>query len=138
MEKRTLFRKDLQQLTRLTTFVDNGDVDYSNSVICCDNSGNILAAIIVGNVTNHPTLGGSIPNEVSDEKGSAQVLLLYIDNVSSYGYLYELLRDFLGCFIPFKVLWCSESEYTPRNILEQLGFKSFISGIAKTYYMMIN
>ena len=136
MEKRTLLQKDLQHLSVLTSFVDNGDVDFSCSVICCDDNENIVAAIVVGNITNHPTLGKSIPDEVSDNNGSAQILLLYLDNNTSYGYLFELFKDFLWKLVPFKVLWCSNSEYTPNTILARLGFKFHISGIAKTYYIL--
>lgn len=136
MEKRTLLQQDFTQLSQITGFQDNGDVDFHNSVACFDDNGAIISAIVIGNITNHPTLGKSIP--IIDEKGSAQVLLLYINNNSSYGTLYELLKDFIGNFLPFKVLWCSTSEYTEEGLLTRLGFQYHVSGIAKTFYLMIN
>ena len=79
MEKITINKDILTQLCNKTTFRDNGDVDYANSVACLYDNGNVVAAILVGNITNYSTLGDSIPTNVSDEKGSAQMLLLYMD-----------------------------------------------------------
>ena len=138
MEKLTLTEDYLQELTEKTGFQDNGDVDFQNSVLSVDDNGSVLAAIIVGNVTNLPTLGESLPENVKDEKGSAQVLLLYMDNFSSYGCLYDLLREFLGPLLPFKILWCLNGEYTPEILLTRLGFQHHINGIIRTYYMMMN
>ena len=138
MEKRTLNRYYLQRLSELTGFKDNGDVDLQNSVICIDDNDDIIAAIVVGNVTDIQTLGKTLPENVKDEKGSAQVLLLYMDNISSYGYLYDLLREFLGQLLSFKILWCPNSEYTSEILLNRLGFQCHINGITQTYYIMMN
>ena len=138
MEKVKINDIVLTQLCSKTTFRDNGDVDYSHSVACLDNNGNVVAAILVGNITNLPTLGDSIPINVSDEKGSAQVLLLYMDNATSYGSLYELMRDFLCNLLSFKILWCFAGEYTPSITLSRLGFNSHTKGVSEIYYMMAN
>ena len=138
MEKLTLTEYYLQELTEKTGFQDYGDVDFQSSVLYIDDNGSIVASIVVGNVTNVPTLGEALPENVKDKKGSAQVLLLYMDNISSYGYLYALLREFLGPLLPFKILWCLNSEYTPEILLTRLGFQYHINGIIRTYYMMMN
>lgn len=138
MEKITINKDILTQLCNKTTFRDNGDVDYANSVACLDDNGNVVAAILVGNITNYPTLGDSIPTNVSDEKGSAQMLLLYMDNETSYGFLYELMRDFLNSLLPFKIFWCFAGEYTPAPTLSRLGFSRHIKGVSEIYYMMAN
>lgn len=138
MEKTTVNKNVLIQLCNKTTFRDNGDVDYTHSVACLDDNGNVVAAILVGNIANHSTLGDSIPLNVSDENGSAQVLLLYMDNATSYDFLYELMSDFLCSLLSFKILWCFAGEYTPATTLSRLGFNSNIKGISEIYYIMAN
>ena len=138
MEMLTINKDIITQLCNKTTFRDNGDVDYTYSVACLDDYGNVEAAILVGNVTNYQTLGNSLPENISDENGSAQILLLYMDNATSYGVLYELLRDFCCNLLPFKILWCFASEYTPAELLSRLGFQSHIRGISEVYYIMTN
>ena len=64
--------------------------------------------------------------------------LLYIDNDSSYCNLYNLLSNFLSHLLPFKILWCNNSEYTSEELLKRLGFQYHINGITNTYYIMIN
>lgn len=138
MGKQTLNRHYLQKLSKVTGFKDNGDVDLQNSVLYVDENDNVIAAIVVGNITNVPVLGKALPDSVKDENGSAQILLLYMDSASSYGYLYDLLREFLGHLLPFKVLWSHNGEYTSEILLKRLGFQYHINGVSQTYYMLIN
>ena len=88
MRNLTLTQDYIQELSAKTGFKDNGDVDFQNSVLYVDDNDSIVAAIVVGNITHVPALGKALPENVKDEKGSAQVLLLYIDNDSSYCNLY--------------------------------------------------
>ena len=126
MRNLTLTQDYIQELSAKTGFKDNGDVDFQNSVLYVDDNDSIVAAIVVGNITHVPALGKALPENVKDEKGSAQVLLLYIDNDSS------------SHLLPFKILWCNNSEYTSEELLKRLGFQYHINGITNTYYIMIN
>ena len=138
MRNLTLTQDYIQELSAKTGFKDNGDVDFQNSVLYVDDNDSIVAAIVVGNITHVPALGKALPENVKDEKGSAQVLFLYIDNDSSYCNLYNLLSNFLSHLLPFKILWCNNSEYTSEELLKRLGFQYHINGITNTYYIMIN
>lgn len=118
MEKVSFSENLLEQLFRVSTFRDNGDVDLDHFVACVDDYGKIAAAIVVGNTTNHPTLGKSIPKTIYDKQGSAQILYLYTEDPTSFGLLNELLSDFLANLLPGKILWSYVSEYTRSCIMQ--------------------
>jgi len=120
----------LHQISELTGFHDNGDVDYDKSFLQIDGDGHIISAIVLGNITNDPTLGRSIPADISDENGSAQVLLLYLATNASIGYLNDLLL--MGIHIgelQNKLLWCFQGEHIPVDALDALGFNRYINGL---------
>ena len=137
MEILTLHEMHLCKLTELTGFKNNGDVELEKSGVCIDDNNTIVAAIVVGNITNVPTLGKAIPDSVTDKNGSAQVLLLYVHDHRYYGSL-QSLRAFLGYLLPSKILWCPCSEYTPEELLSELCFQNYVNGLTKTYFMRID
>lgn len=130
-----LTEKLLHQISELTGFHNNGDVDYDKSFLQIDGDGNIISAIVLGNITNGPTLGRSIPADISDENGSAQVLLLYLAANAPIGCLNNLLL--MGIHIgelQNKLLWCFQGEHVHVDALYALGFNRHICGL---FYMSL-
>lgn len=131
MEEMTILTVELlHQLSELTGFHDNGDVDYDKSFLQIDEGGHIISAILLGNITNVPTLGRSIPADISDDNGSAQVLLLYLAANAPIGCLNNLLQ--IGIHLgelQNKLLWCFQGEHIHEDALDALGFNRYINGL---------